>query len=68
MTHDSDEGEGTEFVYSNDAGTMGVVQTTIESGGAPGDSTVVASTGNSSEAAEASNDNGSDFYVDPMDH
>ena len=43
---------------------MGVVQTTIESGGAPGDSTVVASTGNSSEAAEASNDNGSDFYVD----
>ena len=62
------EGGGTEYTYSNDAGTMGVVETEIESGGAPGASTVVVSTGNSEAPGEAANDNGSDYYVDPMNH
>ena len=66
MTHDGGEG-GSEFTFSSDAGTMGVVETQVEADGTPGESTVVASTGNSGEAVEASNDNGGG-YVDPMNH
>ena len=48
---------GSEFVYSNDAGTVGVIETQIEEDGTPGDSSVVASTGDSSEPEPAANDN-----------
>ena len=48
---------GSEFVYSNDAGTVGVVETQIEADGTPGESAVVASTGDSSEPEPAANDN-----------
>ena len=58
MQGGDNEGGGTEFTYSSDAGTMGVVETQVEADGTPGESTVVASTGNSSEPGEASNDNG----------
>ena len=67
MQGGDNEGGGTEYVYSEDSGTMGVVETHIDSGGAPGESTVVASTGNSGEPAEAGNDNSSDGG-DPYNH
>ena len=63
----SDGEGGTEFVYSNDAGTVGVVETQVEADGTPGESHVVVSTGNAGEPAEAANDNGGG-YVDPMNH
>ena len=54
---------GTDYVYSNDAGTFGVVETPVTADGMMGEPTVIAATGDSAEPAPAANDNEGGGYA-----